>query len=122
MMTLLKQIEDIHYSCNTFFLYDFVLATFYSKRPSGQSTNVSGHCQQKVTYRLCTLIIPLLFFITAQWDFLCAWNRGEMKLIYCKHNPKCKVATVCRLATRSLAVVVVTLEHLYILKMYFSNV
>ena len=30
----------------------------------------------------------------------------EMKLLYCKHNPQCEVATVVRLATRSLGVLV----------------
>ena len=66
------------------------IQNIYSKRPSGQSTNVSGHCQQKVTYRLCTLIIPTFFCVIAQWDFLCTLNRGEMKLFYCKHNPRCE--------------------------------
>ena len=37
---------------------------------------------------------PLL----SQWDFLCTLNGGEMKLFYCKHNPRCEVTTAVRLA------------------------
>ena len=75
-----------------------------SKQTSDQSANLSGHCQQTVTQCLSTLLIPKFFFITAQWDFLCTLNRCEMMLFHCKHNPMCDVATVVRLATRSLGV------------------
>ena len=85
--------------------------TVYSKRTSGQSANLSGHCQQTVIQRLSTLLIPKFFFINAQWDFLCILDRGEMMLFHCKHNPRCDVATVVRLATRSLGVVACITQH-----------
>ena len=36
--------------------------------------------------------------LSSQWDFLCTLNLGEMKLFYCKHNPRCDVTTAVRLA------------------------